>query len=93
MTERKDFKVGEVYWSGKNPPREGRVPEGYEWKPITNKYGNRAGGFYLIPTSQLEEGPPLFTQEERERTSSLPPLGSPRLFVQHVAEAQEKKES
>ena len=92
MKERKYFRVGLVYRSGKNPPREGRVPEGFEWTCITDKYGNPAGGFRLVPKGQLEEGPPLFTPEEREQTSSLPSLGPPFLHAQHVAEAQERKE-
>ena len=91
-SERDEFKIGGVYWSGKNPPTQGRVPQGYEWESIKDRFGRDIVGHRLVPIGRLESGPPLFTTDELNGTSALPPLGSPITYPHHVADATAKKE-
>lgn len=65
------FNVGVVYFTGKNPPRGGKAPEGYQWISVKNRSGKVVG--HKLEPFPDPEGPPNFTDEELRGTLSEPP--------------------
>jgi hypothetical protein len=54
----REFSKSGIYHSGKNPPRQGSVPEGFEWQPVIDRWGNATGGHRLVPSGPVESRPP-----------------------------------
>jgi hypothetical protein len=69
-----EYRVGVVYYSGKNPPRGGTVPEGYRWAPVSGRRGKIIGHKLEQPIDP--DGPPNFTPDELHNTLDKPPSSS-----------------